>query len=326
MMLNLLLVYREFSIVDQEFINQEICRLLSKGIIEPSISPWRAQLVVVKDGFKPHKKCTFVDYSCTVNLFTELDAYPLPKIETMVNSLAKFIVFSTFDLKSTYHQICINELDRPYTAFEAGGKLYQFTRIPFGITNGVAAFQRAIDRFVEEEELCDTFPYLDNITIAGRDKYEHDLNLQKFLAAAKRRSLTFNESKSVVSVTTSSLLGYQIGGGQIRPDPERLTSLQELPAPTNKSALQRVRGMFAYYAKWIPQFSDKAQPLYKAESFPLDSEALEAFESLKESLGKATLNRIDDAIPFVVECDASEVAVSAILKVEPGWMTSCFYV
>ena len=72
--------------------------------------------------------------------------------------------------------------------------------------------------------------------------------------------------------------------------------------------------MFAYYTKWIPQFSDRAQPLYKAESFPLDSEALGAFESLKESLGKATLNIIDDAIPFVVECDASEVAVSATLN------------
>ena len=81
-----------------------------------------------------------VDYSQTVNLFTEFDAYPLPKIEFLVNELAKYCIFSTFDLRSAYHQILIAESDRPFTAFEAGGKLWEFTRIPFGLTNGVPAF------------------------------------------------------------------------------------------------------------------------------------------------------------------------------------------
>ena len=64
-----------------------------------------------------------------------------------------------------------------FTAFEADGKLYQFCRIPFGITNGVAAFQHAMDKLVEEENLKDTFPYLDNITVAGLTQAEHDHNV-----------------------------------------------------------------------------------------------------------------------------------------------------
>eukprot|EP00794_Sanderia_malayensis_P010293 gene10293-11354_t len=102
-----------------------------------------------KDPTNRHKKRLCVDYSQTVNQYTELDAYPLPRIDDMINNLAQYKVFSTFDLKSAYHQVQIKESDRKYTAFEAHGRLYQFCRIPVGVTNGVAVFQRAMDKFVE---------------------------------------------------------------------------------------------------------------------------------------------------------------------------------
>jgi len=64
--------------------------------------------------------------------------------------------------------------------------LYQFCRVPFAVTNGVAAFQRTMDTFISNESLNDTFAYLDDITICGRDQAHHDRNLERFLAAAKR--------------------------------------------------------------------------------------------------------------------------------------------
>ena len=72
--------------------------------------------------------------------------------------------------------------------------------------------------------------------------------------------------------------------------------------------------MFAYYAKWIPHFSDIVQPLLKCKTFPLDEEPLEAFKKLKEKLLNATLHSIDESVPFVVECDASDIAISAVLN------------
>ena len=121
-----------------------------------------------------------VDYSQTINQFTELDAYPLPRIDEMINNLANYKLFSTYDLKSAYHQILLRKDERKFTAFEANGKLYQYCRVPFGVTNGVAIFQREMDKLVHQENLKDTFPYLDNITVAGRDKTEHDQNVKKF--------------------------------------------------------------------------------------------------------------------------------------------------
>ena len=140
---------RRFNKEDQEFIDQEITRLLSEGIIEPSITPWRAQVFFSKDPSNQRKKRLCIDFSQTINQYTELDAYPLPRIDEMVNNLAQCKVFSTFDLKSAYHQVPIKESDRKFTGFEANGRLYQFCRIPFGVTNGVAAFQRAMDNFVD---------------------------------------------------------------------------------------------------------------------------------------------------------------------------------
>ena len=174
---------RRFSKPDSDFIHSEIKKLVSEDIIEPSNSPWRAQVLVTTND--RHKKRLVMDYSQTINLYTELDAYPLPRIDEMIEKIAGYDIFSTVDLKSAYHQIKIMDSDKPYTAFEADGNLWQFKRIPFGVTNGVACFQRIMDNIIREENLKDTFCYLDNVTICGKTEDEHDKNLKHFFDCAK---------------------------------------------------------------------------------------------------------------------------------------------
>ena len=86
-----------------------------------------------------HKRRMVIDYSQTINRFTALDAYPLPRIDQQVNELAKCKWFSTLDLKSAYYQVPLATEDRAYTVFEADGKLHQYCRLP-GVTNGVSCF------------------------------------------------------------------------------------------------------------------------------------------------------------------------------------------
>ena len=131
-----------------------------------------------------------IDYSQIINLFTELDAYLLPRIDDMVNELSRYKLFSTFDLKSAYHQIPLKESERRYTAFEGLGDLYEFTVVPFGVTNGVPCFQRAMDNIISEEGLSDTFTYMDNVTIAGMDQADHDRNIAAFRKTIERRNIT----------------------------------------------------------------------------------------------------------------------------------------
>ena len=269
-------------------------------------------MVIVSDECNRHKKRMYVDYSQTINIYTELDAYPLPQIDDMVNELAQYNIFSTFDLSSAYQQIKIIDSEQKFTAFEANGKLYEFTRIPFGVKNGVAAFQRKITQFIEEERLRDTYPYLDNVTVAGHTKEEHDKNVKAFLDAIKRRNFTLNESKTVASNNSIPILGYVVGNGEAKPDPER--PLLDFPPPSNFKLLRRVLGMFAYYAKWINCFVDKVRPLADAKVFPLNEIALKSFQLLKEELKHAALCSIDESKPSIVECDASDSAISATLN------------
>ena len=153
----------------------------------------------------------------------------------------------------------------------------------------------------------------------GANKEEHDRNLNALLKAAAKNNLTFNESKSIIAKSEIDLLGYRVSHGVIRPDPERLKPLMNLQLPTCKSALQRLVGMFAYYARWIPQFSERNWPLNLAitcNDLPLSKESAEAFESLKETLLNCRLSYIGDDGPFQVDCDVSEHSMAATLSQE----------
>jgi len=146
---------KRYSESVKKFIQEEISKLLKEEIIEPSQSSWRAQVLITKD--ERHKKRMVIDYSQTVNRFTHLDAYPLFRIDEQINEIAKakyystvdlksayyqVPYYSTVDLKSAYYQVPLVKEDREYTAFEANGKLYQYCRMPFGMTNGVSTYYR----------------------------------------------------------------------------------------------------------------------------------------------------------------------------------------
>ncbi|GFS72378.1 retrovirus-related Pol polyprotein from transposon opus [Trichonephila clavipes] len=250
---------RRQIVEDNIFMALEVEKLLQEGVIEPSNSPWRAQAFVIRG--ENHKPRMVVDYSQTINKYTLLDAYPLPKIQEVILKISKNKVFSKIDLQSAYHQIPIQDSERHYTAFEACGKLYKFLRVPFGVTNGVACFQRVIDKIIEEEGLTLTYPFIDDVTVCGKDQKEHDDNLEKFMTVAKKYNLTLNEDKCTYSSNSVHLLGYIIQDGIIKPDHERLKPLRDMPVPKDSSALQRALGMFVHYCRWIPGFSKKIRPL-----------------------------------------------------------------
>lgn len=301
---------RRHSPYDLAFIKEEINRMLKEDIIESSMSPWRAQVLVVSGENRKRRMC--IDYSRTINRFTLLDAYPLPLIDDIINKVACHEVFSTIDLRSAYHQIPIREEDKYYTAFEADGNLYQFKRIPFGVTNGVAAFQRVIDEVIRVENLKDTYAYLDDVTVCGKTQEEHDANLRNFMDAAKKYNLTLNTEKSSFSLKSINLLGYSISNGVIKPDHNRLKPLRELQPPKDTASLRRALGMFSHYSSQIPKFSEKVLPLTRS-TFPLSKDALQAFENLKSDIEKSSVAGVDPDVPFVVETDASDGAIAAVL-------------
>ena len=174
---------RRYSLKDKDFIEREVKRLLKENIIEPSKSPWRAQVLITTN--ENHEKRMVVDYSQTINRYTQLDAYLLPCIDEMVSDITKYRIFSTLDLRSAYHQIPIKPEEKPYTAFKACGRLYQFHRIPFGVTNRVASFQKVTDEIISNEKLKGCVAYIDNVTVCGYNEKDNH-NLKQFMAAVNK--------------------------------------------------------------------------------------------------------------------------------------------
>ena len=303
---------RRYSAADQEFIKSEMDQMLRDGIIEPSNSPWRSQ-VHITTGDR-HKKRLVVDYSQTINRFTLLDAYPLPRIDDLVGKVSQYKVFSALDLKSAYLQVAILPEDRPFTAFEADGRLLQFTRLPPGLTNAVSCFQRTIHNFIKDNNLDATFAYLDDVLVCGMNTEEHDRNLKRFVDAAKQSNLTMNEEKCKIRQTEINFIGYTISNGTLCPDAQRLEPLRNLPEPQDTASLRRCTGLFSYYSQWIPRYSDKIEPLLHCNTFPLNAAAKLSFENLKLEIENAVVQSINEDIPFVVETDASDVALAATLS------------
>ena len=115
--------------------------------------------MIARDELQRHKKRMCIDYSQTINLFTELDAYPLPRIDDVVNKLSQYKVFSTFDLKSAYRQIPLRESETKFTVFEALGDLYEFVVLPFGSHKWSTVFSENHRQYSYSRRSKEYFPF-----------------------------------------------------------------------------------------------------------------------------------------------------------------------
>ena len=156
--------------------------------------------------------------------------------------------------------------------------------------------------------------YFDNVIIGAQSEKELDKHASTFLSSMNNRYMSLNKQKTVYGVTELPILWYCVGKGKIKPDPDRLKALYQLPPRTIPKSLKRALKLIAYYAKRVLSFSDKISRLKKVRNFPMTEVVIDDFENLKEAIATATLQAIDEKLPFTVECDASDIAVSATLN------------
>lgn len=296
----------------QEEAYKEIDRLLSMGVIEESNSPWCSPVVLVR---KPGKVRLCID-SRKLNAITKKDSYPLPHINGLLSRLKDTFYITGIDLKDAFLQIKLTETSKEKTAFVVPGKpLYHFKYMPFGLCNGPQTMSRLMDKVIPSRLRENVFIYLDDLLICSSDFDSHIALLKDVANCLKSAKLTINVGKSKFCQREIRYLGYIVGNGTLKVDPEKVESIKNFSVPKTPRQVRRFVGMANWYRSFISNFSDLTDCLKKsAKPFSLTENAILSFEKLKDALSTAPVlaqPRFDRE--FIIQCDASRLGVGGVL-------------
>lgn len=288
----------------------------SQGVIEPCQSEWASNIVLVtkKDG--SIRFC--VDYR-KLNSLTQKDAYPLPRIDTCLDTLSGAVWFSTFDLRSGFHQVKVHPRDVNKTTFTCHRGTFRFPRMPFGLCNAPATFQRLMDTVLMGLNFDICLAYLDDIIVYSRDLSSHMDRLEKLFQRLREANLKLKPSKCSILQKRVAFLGYCVSGNGIATDPTKIEAVRDWPTPSNLRQCRSFVGLCQYYRRFVPNFSAIAAPLHaltkKGAPFVWSIECQTAFEQLKDALiGADVLALPSDEGLYILDCDASDKAIGAVLS------------
>ena len=297
-------------------VKRQVNEMLQDGVIEPSNSEWAAPIVLVKKKDGTLRFC--VDYR-KLNAQSNVDPYPMPRVDELVDRLGSARYLTTLDLAKGYWQVPMAEGSREKTAFITPQGLFQFTVMPFGLQGAPATFQRMMDRLVSSmAEFC--VAYLDDLVIFSSSWEEHLSHISHVLTALRDAGLTAKPSKCQFGMDQCVYLGHVVGNGQVQPEINKVEAVQRWPVPTTKKQVRAFLGLTGYYRKFIPQYATVAAPLtdltrkFAPNSITWSDACDQAFRTLKSLLCcSPVLFSPDQEKEFILQTDASDRGVGAVL-------------
>ena len=321
--------YYPVSPAMQVHIDKALKEMLDEDVIEKSNSPWASPIVLIRKKDDSFRFC--VDFR-KLNQVTERDAYPLPIISSILDKLRNAKCLTSLDIKSAYWQIPMAEESRKYTAFTVPGRgLFHFKRMPFGLHNAPATWQRFIDSVLGPELEPYVFVYLDDIIIIS-DTFEKHLEiLKEVLNRLQNAGLKVGREKCHFCRPSLKFLGYVVDRNGLHVDPEKVESMVNIPTPRNIKEVRSFVGTVSWYRRFVPNFAHLVRPLTdlfkKSKKFNWTPECEESFRKAKECLVTAPILTCPDFnLPFVVQTDASDFGIGAVLsqKFEDGEKVICY--
>ena len=310
--------HRRIPFALRQTVEELVKDMLSQGVIVPSASPWASPIVLVRKKDGGTRFC--VDYR-KLNHITKLDEFPLPRIDETLDLLAGAKYFTTLDLTSGYWQVPMETTSQEKTAFVTHCGLYEFTRMPFGLVNAPATFQRLMELALAGLVRKKCHIYLDDVLVFGRTLEEHTENLSSVLLRIRKAGLKLKPKKCKFAQLSVQYLGHVVSVAGVQTDPEKVTAVREYPVPSDLKRLRSFLGLASYYRRFVPNFSRVAGCLHALtkKDVPYDwtTQCQKAFEQLKELLTTAPILCYPNfQRPFALETDASGHGLGAVLAQE----------
>ena len=297
-------------------VDAEITRLLNAGIIQPvKFSDWAAPVVPIVKLDGSIRLCG--DYKLTVNQAAKLEQYPIPRIEDLFLSLSGGQMYTKLDMSHAYQQVVLDEESRKYTTINTHRGLFQYVRLPFGISSAPAIFQRNMENLLQG--LPGVCVYLDDIILTGSTPQEHTSRLHEVLRRLSEANLRLRRSKCVFMQSQVIYLGHKITSEGLFPTADKVKAIQDAPRPSNLTEVKSFVGLVNYYCKFVPQLSTVLEPMYrlqrKAVPWHWGTKQESAFKKAKRLLqSPSLLVHYDLQLPLLLACDASPYGIGAVLS------------
>lgn len=303
------------SEADKSIIRDKIKELRDANIIRESTSPYAspALLVTKKDG----NKRLVIDYRA-LNKITVKNKFPMPLIAEIIQNLSDYKYFTSIDLASGYHQIPMDEKSIPLTAFITPEGLYEYIRVPFGLSNAPAIFQQFMNTILQPFKQYDVVPYLDDILIPSKNISSGLKLLDDILNVMIEYGLTINMHKSLFLVQNINYLGYEISENLISPSQNKTQAVNNFPYPQNQHQLRQFLGLTGYFRKFIEDYARITAPLTnllkKDSNWEWPNECSKIVDDLKNKIcAKPILTLFNPELPTIVYTDASRDGYAGIL-------------
>lgn len=293
---------------------------LKAGVIEPAVSEWASPVLLVpkKDGTL--RFC--IDYR-RLNAITIPDTYPLPRMDDSIDSLGNAKVFTTLDALWGYWQVPLAEQDRDKTTFTSHMGTYRYTRMPFGLRNAPATFQRALDVILSEVKWRFCLVYIDDIIVFSNDNETHLDQLDHVMTLLEEAGVKLKLKKCFFFRGSVEYLGHVISPGALStsPDARAIQGVAEATFPEDIKQMRSFLGACNVYRRFIKGFAAISSPLTsmlkkdaKSDWHNPTSEQAAAFDTLKSCLVSPPILALPiPQRPYMIDCDASATAVGVVL-------------
>lgn len=303
-----------YSLRDE--MERQVQGLLEKDIIDYSKSPWGSPALLVQKADGSYR--FVIDYR-KLNSVTRVDPYPLPNIQETLSQLGSAKYFSVVDLASGFWQIEMDKEHREKTAFNTPSGHYEWKRMPMGLVNSPAVWQRTADVILMGLLGKKCFVYMDDIIIYSQTFSEHVADIEQILLRLRAAGLKLKTTKCQFLKREVKYLGHIVSADGVRPDPEKIECVKNFPEPQSVREVRGFLGLIGYYRRHIPDFAKIAKPLTaltaKRVTFRWTEEEAKAFTRLKEIMVTSPILRHPDfSRPFMLATDASQYAVGAVLS------------
>lgn len=299
-------------------LQETLQELETKGVVARVDRPtdWVNSLVIVEKKNGDLRLC--LDPR-DLNRAIKREHFKMPTPDDINYKLSGMSLFTILDEKDSYWQVELDEESSYLCTFNTPFGRYRFTRMPYGISSASEVFQKKnLEAF---GDIPGVHVIVDDMIISARNEQEHDEILHMVMKRASETGVKFNKDKTQFKVREVKYMGDIVSETGIRPDPEKVRAIVDMPTPECKADVQRILGMVNYLSRYIPDVSEITQPLRdllkKETLWHWDEPQDRAIEKIRHILtSNPVLKFFDVEKPVVLQVDASQNGLGACILQE----------